>query len=287
MAGEATGVIRAAQRGRPGVPGIDRLAWFIPNRPGIREGLHAICRRRDVAGSQDLNQASWTSVNFATEDLRSADYFDAVGSFPSQIRILAGGTYRIEYVLNVALTGITAVNFATRIRINDSSVATGGQARWFAGIANQEESCYGLGVLDLAAGDYVELETQRVSGTATTSSIGGQSTLQVSLLSDSDDPAPGGRVRSEVEGKIEYAVLSQGVGGTSGQTKIDVLRNGSSVLTPSTLLAIDATDDVQVFDWRAFTQTAVAKGDVWTLAIEQQATPPVRDLRLELWVRRT
>jgi hypothetical protein len=249
-----------------------------------RGDLRRHCLRVDASGGADVNQATVTGFAVGTEEHLDADFFDPVGSFPNRVKVLVAGTYRLSYGLSVASSsGAQVGSIRAFLALNgDSGDVIPGTDSGTAIPANSGSRGFaGASVLaDLAANDYVEIYSLRAgTGTAGMPAVAGGSYLQAELVSFDEVPTP--RLVIDRPLRLRAARVSKGASGSTGTTTLDVLRNGSSILTTAKL-QVDAGEPWEQVGSEAFASDLLETGDEITLDVIDEEDPAARDVGVEL-----
>ena len=256
------------------------LTWFLPGHGNRREGVMKSVQRYDAAGGVNPFQASATAFALGTEERRDQDFFGPVGSFPTRVKILRAGTYRISYSVYSACSATSGTWRAT-VRKNGGSDLPGsaGIGRGNAG-ATPDGVASATFMHDFAAGDYFEVYTIKVgTGTGTFASVANYSMVTAELVSQSDETLLGGAQVAPRAGVLTRVAVSKGVSGWSGTTRVRMLKNAVSMMG-SNDLPILASQNYVEFGTAYHSVVHVVPGDVLTLDVIGEESPYPRDLIL-------
>ena len=195
-----------------------------------REGIVKLLQRFDAAGGTNLNSATQVAVPFASVERRDGDFWDPPGSNPATVRFLKAGVYRVKYSVVADVLGVGSAKVYAR-KNGGASDLVGSVARMsLASTTAPGSAAHATFVADFAAGDWLEVYAVR-DGTdvGNMSTVAGASSILVELLSYTGETALGSRQVADRNAFIEKCTLSKDVGGYSGVTYVDVLRNGVSL----------------------------------------------------------
>lgn len=260
------------------------LAFTFPGHANRREGIMKYVLRRDSVGGLNLNSVGNTQVWLSGENFRDADFFGPISSFPTRVYVTRTGTYRITYTVNVTSSGIVGGSIKTFVTRNGSgNVITGSVGGIALGATTGIQASCGASFLrDCTGGDYLEIWTTRVGALAgAMNSVQGACTMQVELVSFTDEPVLGGKQVIAISSQLEKATITKGVSGYSGTTSVRILKNGLSVMGSNDMLITSAQQFVE-YTQSYFGSTSFEIGDVVSLDVISEEAPYPRDLAVIL-----
>lgn len=258
------------------------MRFDFPGHANRREGIVKLLQRYDSVGGTNLNSATQVAVPFASVERRDGDFWDPPGSNPATIRFLKAGAYRVTYNVVADVLGVGSAKVYAR-KSGGAQDLVGSISRMsLASATSPGSSAHATFVADFAAGDYVEVYAIR-DGTdvGAMNTVAGASSILVELLSYSGEALLGTRQIADRNVFIEKCTISKGVGGFSGTTYLDVLRNGVS-LCGSNKLSIMSSQTFVEYSSSSFQLPFISVGSEVTVDVIGEEAPYVRDLSVVL-----
>lgn len=283
--------IESGRRGSPGFGPFFFLTWRISGHVGRRENIFKRLERGENVGGIDVHTASLTELAFPDEQHRDVDFFDPVASFAERFRITKAGVYRCEYNVSVSEDSASGTGSARFIgRKNGSGEISGSLSNvWVdagASVGSHSDGYARASFMEtFAVDDYWGIWHIGFNGTIAIDTVIDRSLATTVLLSQTDEDNSGGVQVAGGDGTLYKIVLMKGVSGTTGTTSIDVHKNGVSIL-PTQKLDMGPTDQVIEYPFDVFSDLTVSNGDQFTLVVDAEESPFLRDLTAQIWVRR-
>ena len=289
----------SADRGRgvdaTGGPGRFLIEWSAAGHGDRRENIVAFVQRYDTAGGTTLSVATvpGAAVVFAGEDaLVGSDYFYAVGDSggTTRIKVKKAGWYKISGTCFAEATTTNGKSISGGITVNGANFSARHNMSTFGCYNRHTNRLYSSGTVSpfstlLAADDYLEMVCADDGGGAsgtTQSAIdnGIGSSIRVELERDLSESSMGIRIPQR-EGLIDRMVFAKSVAGSSGDTEIEVLKNGTNILAETA--SFDTSETLKRIGAAAFSDRLVTPEDELTLSFTDIEDPPARDIYVALW----
>lgn len=136
--------------------------------------------------SLNINQSTWTSIPFNAQLKLDAAYTHDASASPETVTFDEGGTYRIEVSLSYDSNGNTNVNPGIKFNVNGTRLDTFGlTGETSAANGATEGSNTVARIIDVNAGDTLEVQTLEMGNTGTVTMRSNESVLFIEQLSAS------------------------------------------------------------------------------------------------------
>jgi hypothetical protein len=137
----------------------------------------------------DINQASWVSIPFDVQLTLDAAYTHDASGAPETITFDEAGTYRVYVSLSYDSNGNTRVNPGIKFNINGTRLDTFGLTGYARANSGHDEASNTVSrLIDVSAGDTLQVQTIEMSDAGTVTMRSNESVLAIEQLSSSTAP---------------------------------------------------------------------------------------------------
>lgn len=140
---------------------------------------------RDTTGGQDMNTTNDVPINWNVQDIRDTDTFNwSSTSDPNNIYILKDGWYEVSYSISYDSNDSSRKNVLTYLVINDTTILNQTYAYSYVRNSTNDNGTNGIGgvLIQISAGDYVELKGVLAGDSGGAITIAGTSWLKMKLI---------------------------------------------------------------------------------------------------------